>query len=283
VICLLGGKKERGRVGAQYRHLPSFSLSLYIYIYISSRMSHTFSQSWFPLCLLLKDRGNDSAIQDSHELHREEPQQPFHESKHVKRWSTGPSFVKHCEVLKRHSFPAIRSNSSSVAVMAGYRLPPETSQPTELSTREPPTFEQPTCVLNAFMETASEDDDSLFDTDSPSLDSKAKLQELMSSPLHPQLWRAQSPPSDITQSVLSSTQSPVPSLLSETELPDFGDDFVQADEEMWSADDWEYFQVGESLLHTWRQYLANHNQRFFIELPGYNKDWYKLVDIRRLV
>jgi len=113
--------------------------------------------------------------------------------------------VKHCEVLKRHSFPATCNSS----VVAWYLLLQEASQPTESSVREPPTFEQPTCVLNAFMETASE------------------VMTLCSIPSHPQSWRAQSPPSDITQ-------SPVPSLSSEPELPDFGDDFVKVDEEMTS-------------------------------------------------
>jgi len=62
VLCL--SRWEKKREGAQIPHIDIFILSLYILL---SRMSHSSFQSWFPLCLLLKDRGNDSAIQVSHE------------------------------------------------------------------------------------------------------------------------------------------------------------------------------------------------------------------------
>ncbi|GJQ08529.1 hypothetical protein GpartN1_g320.t1 [Galdieria partita] len=244
------------------------------------RMSdHPSFHSWSPLCLLLKETDSyHKGVEDVQSSSKLFQQQQV--SKHTKRWSTGPSFVKHCELLKRHSLPAVRpSDDSSQCFLQKCQLHDTFSQ-----TATSEQLEKTTRSLSEFMESASEDGDSLFDNESPTLLAKTQqqLQQEWVCSLQP-LYKAQSPPSDITQSVVSNnTQSPVPSLLSETELPDFGEDFVNVEEEMWSADDWKYFKVAEWVLQSWRYCLLKHNERFSYQLPS-DDEGCKLVDIRQFI
>ncbi|EME31224.1 hypothetical protein Gasu2_19830 [Galdieria sulphuraria] len=235
-------------------------------------MSFRTCHNWFPLCLLLKETNNDISGEGIYSSRSELFQQPL--AKETQRWSTGPSFVKHYGRLKRHSLPAVHFFDNSQSFLQN--LQPNETFP-ETTTLDWKELENATRLLNDFMESASEDGDSLFDDEFPTMHAKTKLQDGLST--HPQ-----SPPSDITQSVLSNTQSPVPSMLSETELPDFGEDFVNANEELWSSDDWKYFQVEELLLQSWRRCLRLHNERFAYDwTTDYDNDRWKLIDVRQVV